>query len=47
MFFLSFIQPFQTVAPDIIIVDTATAVLLGAPLGGQQSVDLVFDLVAQ
>ena len=39
----SVIRRFQTVAPDIIIVDPATAVLLGAPVGGQQSVDLVLE----
>ena len=39
----SVIRRFQTVAPDIIIVDPATAVLLGAPVGGQQSIDLVLE----
>jgi hypothetical protein len=40
---VSVIQRFQTVAPDIIIFDPATTVLLGAPIGGQQSVDRVLE----
>jgi hydroxymethylpyrimidine/phosphomethylpyrimidine kinase len=39
----SVIQRFQTVAPDIIIVDPATAVLPTTPVGEQQSVDLVLE----
>jgi hypothetical protein len=39
----SVIQRFHTVAPDIIIVDPATAVLLSAPVGRQRSVDLVLE----
>jgi hypothetical protein len=37
----SVIQRFQSIAP--IIVDPATATLLGAPVGGEQSVDLILE----
>jgi len=37
------IQQFKSIAPDIVIVDPAAAVLLGAPVGSQQSVDLVLE----
>jgi len=40
---LSVVQRFQSIAPDIIIVHPDAAVLLGAPVGGQQSVDLVLE----
>jgi hypothetical protein len=39
----SVIQQFQMIAPNIIIVDPAMAVLLGAPVGGQQSIDMVLE----
>ena len=39
----SAIQRFQSIAPTVIIVDLATVTLLGAPVGGEQSVDLILD----
>jgi hypothetical protein len=39
----SVIQRFQSIAPTVIIVDPATATLLGAPVGGEQSVDLILE----
>jgi hypothetical protein len=37
----SIIQRFQSITPGVIIVDPATATLLGAPVDGEQSVDLM------
>jgi hypothetical protein len=37
------IQRFQSIAPDVIIVEPSTAILLGAPVGGEQSIDLVLE----
>jgi hypothetical protein len=39
--YASVIQRFQSIAPGVIIVDPATATLLAAPVGGEQSVDLI------
>ena len=39
----SVIQRFQSIAPGVIIVEPATAILLGAPVGGEQSVDLILE----
>jgi hypothetical protein len=39
----SVIQRFQSIAPGVIIVDPATAALLGAPVGGEQSVGLILE----
>jgi hypothetical protein len=39
----SVIQRFQSIAPGVNIVDPAVAILLGAPVGGEQSVDLILE----
>jgi len=39
----SVIHKFQSIAPEIAIVDPNAAVLLGAPVGGQQSVDQLLE----
>jgi hypothetical protein len=39
----SVIQRFQSIAPGVIIVDPATATLLGAPVREEQSVDLILE----
>lgn len=39
----SVIHKFLSIAPDIVVVDPDAAVLLGAPVGGQQSVDQLLE----
>jgi hypothetical protein len=39
----SVIQRFHSIAPGVIIVDPATATVLGASVGGEQSVDLILE----